>query len=513
MNSKERIVEQLKKILKENQVLTDLEDQYVYSFEKIFLDKIYPKPDIIIRVSSQKEENEIIEFIENESAVLIKRGQKPSPIIGKSSKTLILLDNVKIPELEIYIEKVNKKDKRITNFNKLPISGYGTYRNLALAIQNLLFGRTLNECNQCITCSGYCTVAPSFNGIETWSSKGRMLITKGIMKGELTFSDKIIDIIYNCTKCGLCFAQCFQDLDFHEAILYLRHIMAEKNLVPQVFHKAANNIFEYGDPSAIPVNRRLSRIRSISELNLPEKSDTLCWLGCTVATRTPKTAEAFINILNYINVDFTMLGREEGCCGYVLISSGLWEEAKKVANDAIERIKKTNAKILITPCSGCYYTFTRLYPEILGINMPCKVLHTSQYIEKVLKEGNLKLKPLNINITYHDPCSLGRHCKVYNAPRNILKAIPNLNLIEMHLNKNYARCCGGGGGLWTFNNQVSMESAYTRLKEDLLPNNVEVLTTACPLCQLNFRFASRMNKSPKPSIKICDITEIIESAI
>ncbi|MFX1410787.1 MAG: (Fe-S)-binding protein [Promethearchaeota archaeon] len=513
MNSKERIIEQLNRILKENQVLTDLEDLYVYSFEKIFIDKYYPKPDIVIRVFSQKEENEVIELAEKESAVVIKRGESISPIVGKSPKTLILLDNVKIPKLENYVDKIGEKDNNITNFNKLPITGYGTYRNLALAIQNLLFRKTLNECQQCLTCSGYCTIATSFNGIETWSSKGRMLISRGIMKGELTLSDKVVDILYNCTKCGLCFAQCFQDLEFHEAILYLRHIIAEKNLVPQVFHEAANNIFEYGDPSAMPTNRRLSRIKNISELNLPEKSDTLCWLGCTVATRTPKTAEAFINILNHINTEFTMLGTKEGCCGYVLISSGLWEEAKKVAVEVIERVEQTNAKTLITPCSGCYYTFTRLYPEILGFNMPCKVLHTSQYIENMLKEGKLKLKPLNINITYHDPCSLGRHCKVYNAPRNVLKAIPNLNLIEMPLNKNYARCCGGGGGLWTFNNQVSMESAYTRLKEDLIPKNVKLLTTACPLCQLNFRFASRMKNFPKNSMQIYDITEIIESAI
>ncbi len=513
MDSKNRIIEQLNRILKESQVLTDLEDRYVYSFEKIFLDQTYSKPDIIVRVSSLKEEKEVIELLEKENAILVKRGEEASSFNDKTSKVLILLDNVKIPKLENYSEKIGEKDDIITKFNELHIAGYGTYRNLALMVQNLLYGKTLNKCQQCITCSGYCTVSPSFNGVETWSSKGRMLIAKGIMNGELNFSDKIVDILYNCTKCGLCFAQCFQDLEFHEAILYLRHIMAEKSLVPQVFQTAANNIFENGDPSATPVTRRLSRIKNLSELYLPEKSDTLCWLGCTVATRTPKTAEAFINILNHVNVEFTMLGEQEGCCGYVLISSGLWEEAAKVAKEVIKRIEKTKAKTLITPCSGCYYTFTRLYPEILNLEMPCEILHTSQYIEKLIREEKIKLKPLNLNVTYHDPCSLGRHCKVYEAPRNVLKAIPDLNLIEMPLNKEFARCCGGGGGLWTFNNQVSKESAYTRLKEDLIPTNVNILTTACPLCQLNFRFASRMNSLSKNSIKIYDITEIIESAM
>lgn len=514
MNSKDKITEQLKRIVNEDRVLTDLEDRYAYSFEKIFLDKFDIIPDIIVRVSSLKEEAEIKRFIKKQDAILIERGKNISYSDDKCSKILVLLDNLEIPSLKKNdIHEIGKKDGNVTNFNKFDIKGYGTYKNLAFGIQNLILGKTLTKCQQCITCTGYCTVSPYFNGVETYSSKGRLIIARGIMKKELDFSNKIVDILYNCTSCGLCFAQCFQDLEFHEVILYLRHIIAEKGLVPQIFHEAAANIFENGDPSATPINRRLSRIKNFSKLDLPKKSDVLCWLGCTVATRTPKTAESFINIMNHVNTEFTMLGEQEGCCGYVLISSGLWEEATKVANEVIKRIEKTKAKTLITPCSGCYYTFTRLYPEILNLEMPCEILHSSQYIETLIKKDKLKLKPLNLNITYHDPCSLGRHCKIYNAPRNILKAIPDLNLIELPLNKGLARCCGGGGGLWTFNNRVSIESAYTRLKEDLIPTNVNILTTACPLCQLNFRFASRMKSLSKKSIKIYDILEIIESAI
>jgi len=513
MKSRNKIIEQLQRVLKESQILTDLEDRYVYSFEKVFLDQAYLKPDIVVRVTSLKEENDIKELPEENNAVIIRRGENLSPIINKSSKTLILLDDVKIPSLKRCTEKIGEKNENIKNVHELHIKGYGTYRNLALAVQNLFFGKILSECQQCITCSGYCTTAPSFNGIETWSSKGRMLIARGIMNGDLTFSGKVVDILYTCTKCGLCFAQCFQDLEFHEAILYLRHKIAEQNLVPQVFHTAANNIIKHGDPSAKTADRRLSRVKNISYLNLPIIADTLYWVGCTVATRTPKTVEAFYNILNRLNVDFTMLGKKEGCCGYILLSSGLWEEAKKVANEAIDKVKKTKAKTLITPCAGCYYTFTRLYPEILDVNIPCEILHTSQYIEKMLKKEKIKLNPLNIDITYHDPCSLGRHCKVYDAPRNVLKAIPNLKLIEMPLNRSCARCCGGGGGLWSFKNQISIESAYTRLKEDVFRLNVNALTTACPLCQTNFRFASRMNSIPKKQIKIYDITELIESSM
>jgi len=509
MNSTKKITEELKRIVKEDQVLTDLEDRYVYSFEKIFLDKSDKQPDLIVRVSSLKEENEVKRLIEKEGAVLIERGKIYSQFTINALRNIVLLDNVEIPTLKNCIEETKKK----TLFDKIDIKAYGTYRNLSFAVQNLFLGKTLTKCQQCTTCSGYCTVSSSFNGVETWSSKGRMLITRGIMKDDLNFSNKIVDILYTCTKCGLCYAQCFQDLEFHEAILYLRHLISEKNLTPQVFHTAAKNIFEHGDPAGIPINRRISRIKNISNLDLPEKANNLCWLGCTVATRTPKTAEAFIDILNRTNTEFTMLGKREGCCGYVLISSGQWKEAKKVANELIKKVEKTEAKTIITPCSGCYYTFTRLYPEILDTYIPCEILHTSQFLEDIIKKEQIKLKPLNLNVTYHDPCSLGRHSNIYDPPRNVLKVIPNLRLVEMPLNRSCARCCGGGGGLWTFNNKVSLETTQTRLIEDLIPTDVNILTTACPQCQLNFRFASRMKILPDNSLKIYDITELFESAM
>ncbi|MFX1588153.1 MAG: (Fe-S)-binding protein [Promethearchaeota archaeon] len=511
MKSKSEFIEQLKAFLNESQILTDFEDLYVYSFEKTFLEQMYPKLDIVVKTFSLEEEQKILELAKKNNIVVIKRGREYPSYFNKDA--IILLDNVKIPNLEGSVEKIGEKDKLIKEIYEMHKSGYSTYKNLALAVQNLLFGKTLNKCQQCTTCSGYCTVSPSFNGIETWSSKGKMLISRGIMKGELTFSKKIIDTIYACTKCGLCFAQCFQGLEFHEAILYLRRKIAENKLVPQVFYTAAKNISEHGDPSTITIDRRLLRIKNISSLVLPEIAETLCFLGCTTATRTPKTAEAFINILTRLNLDFTMLGKNEGCCGYILLSTGLWEQAKKVANELIKKIENTRAKTIITPCSGCYYTFTRLYPEILDLNIPCKILHTSQFLEKIIKEKEIKLKPLNLKVTYHDPCSLGRHSKVYDPPRNLLKAIPNLELIEMPLNRNYARCCGGGAGLWTFNNKVSLETTKIRLKEDLIPTNVNILTTACPQCQLNFKFASRMNSLTNNSIKVYDIIEMVETAM
>lgn len=499
----QRVTKRLKHIVKPKQVLTDPEDLYVYSFEKIY-EKQKPKPDIVVKTLLSEEAKEILKLAAKEGFTVIKRGE----IIRHQNirKPLVLLDDVPAPELKKAPAKAGEIKEILKEIRE---KGHGSPRNLALALKTLFLEKKLAKCEECKTCSGYCTVASSFEGVETWSSKGRTLIIKGLQNKELPISKKIIDILYTCTECGLCFAQCFEDLELNEAILATRHQIVEKGFAPQVFREAATNILETGDPGAVSVQRRHSWMKDLPTQPLPEKAEVLYWVGCMVADRTPKTARAFLKILNHANVNFTMLKESEGCCGYVLLSTGLRDEAKKAAKDVLSKIEKTGAETLVTPCAGCFYTFKKLYPEILDISLPCEVLHSSHLIEKLLKSKKLELKGLDLKASYHDPCSLGRHSGVFDAPRNVLKAISGLTLVEMPLNRKLARCCGGGGGLWSFNHQVSMNSARLRLK-DFQPLKVDMLTTACPLCQMNFRYTSVRKPIP---IKICDITEIVELAL
>jgi len=497
------VIEHLKQVVRSEQILTDSEDLYVYSFEKIF-EKQNPVPDIVVKTLSSEEVQKILELAGKAGFTVVKRGEV---INGRSvKKPLVLLDDAPTPDLE----RVPLKRGEITEILKeIRGRGHGSPRNLALVLKTLFLEKNLAKCEQCKICSGYCTVASSFEGVETWSSKGRVLTMRGLQNGELGVSKKVVDILYTCSECGLCFAQCFEDLEVNEAILATRHQIAEKGLVPEVFRETAKNIMEIGDPGAVSVKRRLSWMKNYSLQPLPRKAEVLYWVGCMVADRTPKTARALLKILSHANVNFTMLKEREGCCGYVLLSTGLWDEARKVAEEVVSKIEKIGVKTLVTPCAGCYYTFTKLYPEILEISLPCEIVHSSHFIENLMKSGKLELKSLNFRVSYHDPCSLGRHSGVFNAPRNVLNAIPDLTLTEMPLNRQLARCCGGGGGLWSFNHQVSVNSAYLRLK-DLQPLKVDALTTACPLCQINFRYASVRKSVP---IEVCDVTEMVELAL
>ncbi|MCK4933648.1 (Fe-S)-binding protein, partial [Candidatus Bathyarchaeota archaeon] len=284
-----------------------------------------------------------------------------------------------------------------------------------------------------------------------------------------------------------------------------------EKLTPQIFQATAKNILTVGDPGgASSRKRRLSWLRMVSNPRFERTADVLYWVGCTVASRTSKAAKASANILKCAEVNCTVLGEEEGCCGYVLLASGLWDEAKKNAIKLVEKVVKTRAHLVVTSCAGCYYTFTKLFPEMIDVEMPCDVLHTSQLIEKLIGEGRLDFAAYNEKVTYHDPCSLGRHTNVYDAPRNVLNKIPDLQFAEMPLSKSRSRCCGGGGGLWSYDNQVSMNSAFNRLAKDVVPLGVDTLATACPTCQMNLRYVSTRNSM---QIKICDFAEIVETAM
>ena len=502
------IAEDLRHIVGPENVLTDIEDLHVYSYEHLFRKQQYPKLDLVVRVNSNEQAREVLDLAKKEGFSVIRRSAGKVEGFRSTCSPMVLLDDVVPPKLEILSEAEEKE--RIAEYaEEIYRAGHGTFRNFALALKTLFMKMPASRCLECATCSGYCTVTPSFNGVETWSSKGRALLIRGFSSRELQPSRKLIDVVYTCSLCGLCFAECFEDTQVRKAVLDARRHLAEKGLAPKLFTMTAKNILETGDVGGTPTAKRLAWMRNLSVKPL-EKADVLYWVGCVVAARTPNTAKAVANVLGEAEIDFTVLGEKEGCCGYVLLASGLWNEAKDVAIRVVEQVKETGARVLVTSCAGCYYTFSKLYPEVLNVEMPCEVMHTSQFVNGLIKDGQLKLQGLNLKVTYHDPCSLGRHSDVFDEPRDVLKAVPNLRLVEMPLSRRRARCCGAGGGLWSFNYQVSVNSAYIRLADDVVPLGVNTLATACPTCHVNLRHASVKRSL---GIKIYDIMEIIAKSL
>ena len=235
----------------------------------------------------------------------------------------------------------------------------------------------------------------------------------------------------------------------------------------------------------------------------------LYWVGCVTSFRYPDIAKAAVQALRKMGVDPMLLGEREGCCGDLLLLTGQLEAARVNAERVLKTLEPEGFDVLVTGCSGCYRAFTKGF-EDLGLKPSFKVLHASQLVESLIKRGAVRFKELKMKATYHDPCELGRLSGVYDAPRNVLKAIPGLTLIEMASSRNLARCCGAGGGFFGLSPDVAQELALTRIRSDVLPTGAEALVTACPACYMNFHYVIAREDLP---LKLYDLMEVVNAAL
>ncbi|MDD1779511.1 MAG: hypothetical protein LUQ65_15215, partial [Candidatus Helarchaeota archaeon] len=244
-------------------------------------------------------------------------------------------------------------------------------------------------------------------------------------------------------------------------------------------------------------------------LKLKETADVLYFVGCTSSYREAEIASNMLHIMTNSAIDVTV-SKEEWCCGSPLIRTGQLKTVKELAEHNLEIIKKSGAKTVVFSCAGCYRTFKEDYPT-LGIEPKVELLHVTDYLVKLIKDGKIKFKEgaPAIKVTYHDPCHIGRHCGIYNSPREILKSIPGVELVEMRRNKEFAWCCGAGGGVKSGLKDWALEIATERIKE-AEETGAQLLISACPFCKRNLMDAIKACKS---KLKFMDITEFVNSRL
>jgi len=507
----------LTEIVGPERVLTDPEDLYVYSFETLYEEPKYSNFDAVVKAVSEDEIIRIAELAAAEGFNVICRGKNAGiyePQDTKRSGTIIL-DTVPHPEITAFDERLRERSQHLREYRQKLMDAMRkerSYKVLASVIASLFRDKAILQCGDCEVCTGYCTVSPTFTHAETYSAKGRHLLTKGLMKGDLTPSKRLADTLYSCTLCGLCYAQCLPDLRLHDAILEARGRLAEEGLAPESAKAALRNITAYGNPMGAATELRTRWMRKLPENLLKNKADVLYWAGCNTTLRSGvrSTANATVSVLDAAGVNVMALGEREGCCGFSLVVGGFFEEAKRNAERVVEAVDAAGVGVLVTSCSGCYETFVDLYPNKLGVELPCQVLHSSQLAERLEKDGELALSNVPMRVSYHDPCGLGRHCGVYESPRKVLGAIPGLQLVEPDLSRERSRCCGGGGGFWGVNSSASMSLAHLRLEQDIMPLNVEALAVTCPMCYTNFLYTL---KKHGVEMKVYDVMELMEMAL
>jgi len=377
--------------------------------------------------------------------------------------------------------------------------------------------------SRCIKCALCLPTCPSYQQIllEGASPRGRIQLAKHFFEGkegEINMpSRELAESFYTCTACNACILACPSQVKAEEIIQKGRQELFSSGSTPEPVMALRGSILDadnvYGakreDRIAIYPSSVKKRLESGE---LERTADTILFMGCVSSYLDMKIVPSFFKIMDAARVDYTLLGTEEICCGLPLRLMGDQERFEQNARGLIDRIKATGAKELVTPCAGCYKTFTKYYPEAGDLGV--EVFHSVHYIQTLIEEKRVRLGgDLGKKVTYHDPCDLGRTFQIFEEPREILKAISGIDLVEMTRNRLMARCCGGGGNVMALDPDLAAGMAAVRAR-DAVEVNAEIIVSACSACKDNLRKGIKViPKDERPKIKVIDITEIVASAI
>jgi Fe-S oxidoreductase len=365
-------------------------------------------------------------------------------------------------------------------------------------------GDAFKLCFQC----GLCDVVCPWNKVRIFSMR------KIVREAAFGMTDIESEDIWRCTTCGRCPQQCPRDVKQIESGVALRRIATEYGVFPTAarpIRAVRGSLMGEGNPMNEARKNRANWAEGLSVKTFTEGMEILYFPGCYLCydPRLKKVARATAEILDRAGVDFGILGAKENCCGESIRKTGDEEVFKRLAKENIKTFIDHGVKKILVSSPHCYHTFKNEYPEF-RVNF--EVVHISQYLLELIHKGALELKKEYAKkVTYHDPCYMGRHNGIYNEPREVLKSVPGLDLIEMPESRVDSLCCGGGGGrIWMETLKGERFSDF-RL-EQAIAVGAEVLVTSCPYCIANFE-DSRSTIGVADTIVIKDITEIIQEAI
>ncbi len=373
-----------------------------------------------------------------------------------------------------------------------------------------------NEILACIQC-GFCRAGcPTFGEttLESLNAKGRVTLAFNMLSGTLEPSEDLAKRLYQCMLCLNCKFVCPAKVNVSDIIRSARQRLVEEGFLPEAFKLALSSMLDAANPLLAAPEKRADSFPANFRKAVPGETETILHVGCVTGFQDVKIIPSVIDILEKVGINYGALAEEETCCGYLAYLVGDMGTFSKTMNIYEEKLSKYKPKSLLTTCAGCLKTFRDLYPEY-GSPNGYTVSHVVELFEKLALENKLKFKgdAPPVKVIYHDPCDMGRHMGVYEPPRNVLKSIPGVELLEFPMNRNLAKCCGGGGGMKGFDNEMASDIGYKRLLS-AIDLGAEILVSACPSCKGSFnQAAARARKEKKGKIKVMDITELVSSRL
>jgi heterodisulfide reductase subunit D len=320
------------------------------------------------------------------------------------------------------------------------------------------------------------------------------------------------DSVFRCTLCGKCEEVCPVGINLKDIWLSVREDLVKGGKYPKKIDMIKENLEESRNVFAEDQEERAEWVEDLDEppedLHIKDQADVVYFTGCTAAyfPVAQKIPLALTDILVRSEVDWTLLGEDEWCCGFPLLGAGLKEVFAEFVEHNIQAVKDKGASTVVFACPSCYEMWKEHYPyKKHGIT----IYHSTQFLDKIIKEGKLPLEKLDMTVTYHDPCDLGRGAREFDAPRRVIKAIPGVNFVELPQNRENCACCGGGGNLEMIDAGLSTDIAKSKIDE-ALATGADAIVTSCQQCVRTMLTFAKRNKAP---IQVMDVTQLVQKAL
>jgi len=330
------------------------------------------------------------------------------------------------------------------------------------------------------------------------------------------------DELWSCTNCGACVEECPVDIEHIDHITGMRRYQV---LVESAFPTEAatmlKNLENKGDPWGMGESRRTDWMSDLGfevpvvDGKIGDEVEYLFWVGCAGALedRAKKTTRAIAQLLHTAGVSFAVLGPAESCTGDPARRMGNEFVFSMLAQQNIETLNEAGARKIVASCPHCFNTIAREYPQ-LGGNY--EVIHHTQLLARLVADGRIKpVTPIEEKVTYHDPCFLGRHNRVFTPPREIMEHVPGLQAQEMHRCKERGFCCGAGGARMWMEERIGKRINTERIDE-ALGTDPDTISTGCPFCLVMLGdavAAKRGSGEAKESLEVVDVAQLLVRSV
>jgi Fe-S oxidoreductase len=359
---------------------------------------------------------------------------------------------------------------------------------------------TIQSCKHCFMCRHAC---PTFlaTKLDSHTPRGYALLLAEIEEGKIEWSESIVNRFYQCSQCGLCREDCEYHWQEDELVRNAREEIVAAGLAPKRVLDTSGLFIKQG---YFEKGQELESIgRKVIEGGNPE---ILYYGGWSVRAYQPHIVASIQKIMKKLGADWGMLENEIDT-GITLFELGYTAQARSQAKRLRDEIAAIGPQTIVTSCAHSYRAFVEQWAK-LGIALPSeiKVLHVSQFLDGLLKDGAIKPETnlIGRSIGYHDPCHLGRNGGIFDEPRQIITKLSGKKPIELFHNRNKAECCGAGSALFLTDGDLAMKVAHERLKS-AREQGVDMLVTACSNCKTNFERSARQYGV---IIEIKDIAEL-----